>query len=408
MQDLKSLLFFTESYPTGWSDLFIEPEAEYLRNKFNKIYVFPLNKREGKLACPETFNVIHFNHYTAHNRIKTFFNYFRPICYILFYELLFSPHRFKYIKKLPHYFNFLLARVHDAFLLEMQLKKIVNLKSDNVVFYSYWFNLWMMDLSILKLKYPNLNLISRVHGGDYDESRRKEGFYLYRHFQIKQVDKVVSISNYGVNYLKKQFPKFQSKFSCSYLGVFNHGINPAKANEDIYTIVSCSTLIPLKRVHLLIYALSKISIPVKWYHFGTGPLEVELKQKANLLPQNVKYEFKGHMSNEAILEFYKNNHISLFVNTSSVEGIPVSIMEAISFGIPIAAPAICGIPEIVNEKTGYLLNSDFTTAELCDVITNYYGLSENDKIKLRQSSRNFWKECFNASLNFESFVSNLE
>lgn len=40
---------------------------------------------------------------------------------------------------------------------------------------------------------------------------------------------------------------------------------------------------------------------------------------------------------------------------SDSEGIPVSIMEAMSFGIPVIARNVGGMSEIVNEENGLLL-----------------------------------------------------
>jgi len=48
----------------------------------------------------------------------------------------------------------------------------------------------------------------------------------------------------------------------------------------------------------------------------------------------------------------------LFINTSSSEGIPVSMMEAQSFGIPILAMDVGGVREIVGPQTGRLLQQD--------------------------------------------------
>ena len=48
-----------------------------------------------------------------------------------------------------------------------------------------------------------------------------------------------------------------------------------------------------------------------------------------------------------MLDYYKNNIIDIFINLSASEGIPVSIMDAISFGIPCIATNVGGTGEIV-------------------------------------------------------------
>lgn len=58
------------------------------------------------------------------------------------------------------------------------------------------------------------------------------------------------------------------------------------------------------------------------------------------------------------------NDFDLFVNMSLSEGIPVSIMEAISFGIPIIATNVGGNAEIVNDETGVLIPVNIDQAAL--------------------------------------------
>jgi glycosyltransferase involved in cell wall biosynthesis len=45
----------------------------------------------------------------------------------------------------------------------------------------------------------------------------------------------------------------------------------------------------------------------------------------------------------------------MFISLSAAEGLPVSVMEAISFGIPVVAAAVSGVPEIVTPDTGVLV-----------------------------------------------------
>ncbi len=58
----------------------------------------------------------------------------------------------------------------------------------------------------------------------------------------------------------------------------------------------------------------------------------------------------GYGSIDDLMLFFKENSVDLFINASITEGTPVSIMEAISCGIPIIATDVGGNPEIVSEK----------------------------------------------------------
>ncbi len=52
---------------------------------------------------------------------------------------------------------------------------------------------------------------------------------------------------------------------------------------------------------------------------------------------------RGGISNAEVFQFYRDNKVDLFVNASTSEGLPVSIMEAISFGIPSIATNVGGL-----------------------------------------------------------------
>ena len=68
--------------------------------------------------------------------------------------------------------------------------------------------------------------------------------------------------------------------------------------------------------------------------------------------------FTGPISNNKVFELYRTTPIDLFINVSKSEGIPVSIMEALSVSIPVLATNCGGIEEIVNNEVGYIISSD--------------------------------------------------
>jgi glycosyltransferase involved in cell wall biosynthesis len=81
---------------------------------------------------------------------------------------------------------------------------------------------------------------------------------------------------------------------------------------------------------------------------GTGPLFSEMTKLSSDIP-NIK--LLGRVENN--LEFL--NSIDLLVNTSSIEGIPLTAMEAISQGVPVIAPNIGGLSElIIDGRNGFL------------------------------------------------------
>ena len=86
---------------------------------------------------------------------------------------------------------------------------------------------------------------------------------------------------------------------------------------------------------------------------------------------NVEVDLKGQVTHENVLKWFEENPADVFVNVSSSEGLPVSIMEAFSYGIPAIATAVGGMPEIVTEDCGVLLNPDFEPEELGTVLEEW-------------------------------------
>ena len=169
------------------------------------------------------------------------------------------------------------------------------------------------------------------------------------------------------------------------------------------TIVSCSWCTEVKRIDLIINTLSKIKNKrIRWIHFGDGYLYESLKALAKkVLPPNIEYAFKGAVANVEILDFYKNNSIDVFLNVSASEGIPVSIMEVQSFGIPVIATDVGGVKEIITHgENGYLIQKNFCIDELVAHIEEFIIMPVDKKINLRKVARTMWQNKYSASYNY--------
>jgi len=144
-----------------------------------------------------------------------------------------------------------------------------------------------------------------------------------------------------------------------------------------------------------------------WLHFGDGVLRNELEALASIKlgsSDRINYRFMGHQPNNALLDFYDLNKVDLFINTSSTEGIPVSIMEAQSFGIPVIATDTGAVKEIVVEGTGSLLPVHFKTGDLARLIEHYANLPDSEIESIRMNAFNNWESNFNSTSNYKDFI----
>ena len=171
-------------------------------------------------------------------------------------------------------------------------------------------------------------------------------------------------------------------------------------------------MIPLKRIDMIIEALEivKTGKDILWLHFGDGILRSTLETYAaeKLGPlTRINYKFMGHYPNDELLKYYSLNRVDLYINSSSTEGVPVSIMEAQSFGIPVIATDTGGVKELVNQATGSLLPPDFCPEDLAKLIENYTSMPEGAWNEIRINAINNWKLNFDASSNYDNFIMKL-
>jgi colanic acid/amylovoran biosynthesis glycosyltransferase len=114
------------------------------------------------------------------------------------------------------------------------------------------------------------------------------------------------------------------------------------------------------------YALEAIRrvlgvFPQLEYHIaGDGPLFDEMKQLTREWGFENHVVFHGKVDAEEAMELYENADIFLLPSVTSsegdMEGIPVSLMEAMACGLPVISTMHSGIPELVaNGQAGYLV-----------------------------------------------------
>lgn len=275
------------------------------------------------------------------------------------------------------------------------------------IFYSFWSNSNLLALCLEKKKNKNIKVVARAHGYDLYNERRVGLHQPYKNVMDKFVDRQLFVSNLGKKYYLEHFAhdKNNFKYVLSYLGIKDNGIQKFEKN-NVIKIVSCSNLIPLKRVELIIEELSLIKDKeIEWVHFGDGVLKESLiKLAGEKLGSNIKYEFKGYVENKDIIKFYKNNSTDLFIHLSETEGCPVALSEAASFGIPIIATDAGGVREIVNNKIGKLIPVDFKKGTVANFINEYTKLSGKEINDYRESARSIFLERFNAKNNSSNII----
>ncbi len=133
---------------------------------------------------------------------------------------------------------------------------------------------------------------------------------------------------------------------------------------------------------------------------GAGGAEKEFHEiiKENNLADIIEY--KGWVVGKEKEEIIKN--CDLFILTSYYEGLPMSILEAMSFGKPIIASKVGGIPQIVKQdENGWLLEAGDikTLAEIFQQIKFNPGILELYGDKSLEIVKNYSPEKVTEKLN---------
>lgn len=276
------------------------------------------------------------------------------------------------------------------------------------VFYFYWGDnlTGIIPYLVKKINVKKLKIVIRFHGSDLYE-HLKHGYSPLREKILQEASLLITVSENGATYLKNKYPQFSEKIIVSRLGVTDHGVNPLNEKPS-RTVLSVSNVVALKRLHLIYHALETCTEKITWHHFGDGPLLQELKNLAGVKRTGLEIIFHGYVDNKKIIDFLKHQPVDLFLNVSSSEGLPVSIMEALSFGIPVIATDVGGVGELVNNDVGRLVPAGITTIELAGEISNLLKTQKEEPLLLRKNARKKFMEKVSAEINYNAFYEKLK
>lgn len=400
------ICLYTATYPYGLAETFLENEIRYLSKEFDEVYIFPHNASSNSCrAIPANAKVIKIHgsqqpyksYKSKQELLKNLFSTLKS----LIIEFIGNQRKAFFIKNIRKWLTISSKGVYDG---KRVLQIIGSNKLKKGVHYSAWNNEWALALAHLREKKIINNFIIRSGGYDIYNERHPGNYLPFRKFVYKKADAIYPNSIMGTNYIK-DLEIYPEKIHCAYLGTEDNGLNPFNSNETI-RVVSVSNIIPLKRVNLIIELLTRLNKKIEWIHFGDGIERSKIEQLAeSKKSEKFSYYLMGRMKNSEVLDYYRNNSIDYFITTSETEGLPISIQEAISFGIPIISTNVGGIKEVVNENFGVLLNRDFNLEDGVFVIEEFM---KRPMDVMRTNARSHWDNMFNSNKVYSQFATNLK
>ena len=399
----RKLILLTDYYPFTLNETFLENEIPYLYESFDVTIISGDKTSSVKRIVPEGVQVYRIHPKNGHSKKEILF---AILCFFFsrdgFAETVEILKTHKLIKERIRSSLYFYLESRDYFR-ELNDKHITDLVDKDTLVYSYWSTYALLAFTQLKKK-RDFSLVTRLHGYDLYNERYMTSRQPFKKQMHRLINAAIFVSEAGLRYYSDHFAK--DKLVLCRLGTNKPERIPTMEPNHIFTIVSCSNVISIKRVDIIVQALRLIGdIRMKWIHFGDGDEFERIKQLAKELPENIEYEFVGRVPNRDVIEYYSNHYIDCFVTASSTEGgCPVSIMEALSYGIPIISTAVGGIPEMLSGTNNIVLNEYLLSDGIAKAIQSVYYCSAEDLDAWRKNNMIRWEEEFNNIVNCKKLV----
>ena len=221
-----------------------------------------------------------------------------------------------------------------------------------------------------------------------------------RSFSIKKTDIVVTPSQHLKNFILNL--GFKNKIE-----IINNGVFIPEENTNIFTndqinITIVSRLVSHKNIEKIIKAISDLNSPLLNLNIiGDGP-ELNQLQKISLESNNKdNIIFHGKLNRDEINHIFLNSDI--YIQASNYEGLPHSLLEAMSYGIPVLCTPVGECKEILgNEDRGYILDLPVSKNNIKSKISQIIG-EKDIANKKGERGKDFINEKYNLTNSFNLY-----
>lgn len=216
-----------------------------------------------------------------------------------------------------------------------------------------------------------------------------------------------SISDYNIRYINDNYG-VSNKIALSRLGVFRkHNEQQKKeTNNDYFTLGLLSWFLEKKGIIYLLEAIKIISdrnsVKLKLLLAGDGPLKDTFDTYIETHNIGDYIEFVGTINSEQKEGFFTK--LDAFVMPSislknDQDGIPVVIMEALDYSLPIISTEVSGIPEICKNNYNGKLIPERDAVSLADSIE--FLCNNKDLTKTFGENSKAMSEAYDIEINSE-------
>jgi len=246
----------------------------------------------------------------------------------------------------------------------------------------------------LKLKqfFPNKKIVWYVHSS---ESQRAFTNYLPK--INDHLDGVLFVSTFSKNLFEIEMVKKGIKTTTCY--VVENGIDidqfalkeKLENNEnDEFTILFAGSLIQRKGLDRIINIFPSFlhKCPNAKLLIAGGPISnsnnyfMEIMEMITALNINEKVSFLGHIPHNKMSTVYQNADVLIFPSVD-LEGLPLTILEAQSCGLPVIASNTGAVKDVINNgENGFIVNPPGSPEKILESLMKLY---ENPELRKKMS-----------------------
>lgn len=397
----KKIVYITSSFPYGKSEVWANNEINSLLELGNEIIIIPRTGK-GKIINKDTIK------FTSNLIDLPFFNwsiFIFLIRTILLNHLLFL----KLLIDITKQSNSIIDFVKGIIVLPKSLflgKILKHAAIDHIHSLSTTSTAVMAFILSLTLRVP---WSYTLHSSSILNSNFKRSIL----FQSSSASKCRTISEISAKDLSNFIGPFLSKkIATVHLGVDIKRFKNEKTIINDPLIIVTPGELKLHKGHIYAIEAAKKLIEIgvtnfKWVFYGSGPLLNSLQKKVKELNLINHCYIPGNIDHQELLSRYENNKVDIVVSSSIsilnvFEGIPVSLMEAMSYEIPVIATDCGGTKELVDGQSGILVNQKDSEV-IANAIFELIDKPEHRK-KIGKNGRNKIKQDFNTKKNAEELI----
>jgi len=260
------------------------------------------------------------------------------------------------------------------------LRKLFSLKKDIIVCHESYSLAYLVHLI-----FPRKKMITYIHNSkvhlDFDPE-------MWRRYVKASTSGMILGSQVSINDLQAKFGTLPSRTWVIYNGIDSEKFNIEQRNtyrkenldkygisEQDFVFIYCGRIAPIKNIDLILDAFLELAeeMPnIKLVIVGSADKDnygdILFQDKLHQMAagkNQTKVTFSGFISQEHLPEIYSVADCGVLGTKEKQETLTLFLLECLASGIPVIAPALGAIPEVIrNGKEGMIIPREYTQTEL--------------------------------------------